>query len=120
MLSGKINRRRCHGIRDRGQHAELPHRIGAVPIQPLVREADGSSGWTERSALAILGGVSSLLLPIDDILPPEVRRVHIAEICGSNFLFGSSPPACSSVERQQSPRLRESRSIAFDCLGTPR
>jgi len=39
-------------------------------------------------ALAILGGISSLLLPIDDILPPEIRRVHIVEIFGSNFLFG--------------------------------
>jgi hypothetical protein len=39
-------------------------------------------------ALPILGGISSLLLPIDDILPLEIRRVHIAEIFGSNFLFG--------------------------------
>ena len=49
-------------------------------------------------ALAILGGISSLLLPIDDIIPLEIRRVHIAEIFGSNFLFGAAT-ACLLVPR---------------------
>ena len=33
-----------------------------------------------------------------DILPPEIRRVHIAEIFGSNFLFGVIT-ACLLVRR---------------------
>ena len=51
-------------------------------------------------ALPILGGISSLLLPIDDILPLEIRRVHIAEIFGSNFLFGVAT-ACLLVPRAE-------------------
>ena len=47
-----------------------------------------ATGPVTRLALPILGGISPLLLPIDDILPLEIRRVHIAEIFGSNFLFG--------------------------------
>jgi len=39
-------------------------------------------------ALSILGGIASLLLPVDDILPLEIRRVHMVEIFASNFLFG--------------------------------
>ena len=50
-------------------------------------------------ALPILGGISSLLLPIDDILPLEIRRVHIAEIFASNFLFGVIT-ACLLVRRK--------------------
>ena len=39
-------------------------------------------------ALPILGGIAALLMPVDDILPLEVRRVHMVEIFGSNFVFG--------------------------------
>ena len=39
-------------------------------------------------ALPILGGIAALLMPVDDLLPMEVRRVHMVEIFGSNFVFG--------------------------------
>ena len=39
-------------------------------------------------ALSILGGIASLLLPVDHLLPLAVRKVHMVEIFGSNFLFG--------------------------------
>jgi hypothetical protein len=39
-------------------------------------------------ALPILGGIAALLMPIDDILPLEVRQVHMVEIFGSTFVFG--------------------------------
>jgi hypothetical protein len=39
-------------------------------------------------ALPILGGIAALLMPVDDVLPMDVRRVHMVEIFGSNFVFG--------------------------------
>ncbi len=39
-------------------------------------------------ALSILGGIAALLMPVDDVLPMDVRRVHMVEIFGSNFVFG--------------------------------
>ena len=71
-------------------------------------------------ALSILGGISSLLLPIDDILPLEIRRVHIAEIFGSNFLFGIIT-ACLLVPRNSSylARVRTSGSAPAPCDQVP-
>jgi hypothetical protein len=65
--------------------------VHAVSLGPFLRTMSGrrlQAALLAGLALPILGGISSLLLPIDDILPPEIRRVHIAEIFGSNFLFG--------------------------------
>jgi hypothetical protein len=65
--------------------------VHVVSLWPFLRTMSGRRAQAAVLAglgLAILGGISSLLLPIDDILPPEIRRVHIAEIFGSNFLFG--------------------------------
>ena len=65
--------------------------VHAVALLPFLRTMNGrtvAASLLAGFALAILGGISSLLLPIDEILPPEIRRVHIVEIFGSNFLFG--------------------------------
>ena len=65
--------------------------VHVVALQPFLQTMSGrrvQAAVLAGLALAILGGISSLLLPIDDILPWEIRRVHILEIFGSNFLFG--------------------------------
>jgi hypothetical protein len=65
--------------------------VHVVSLWPFLRTMSGrraQAALLAGLALPILGGISSLLLPIDDILPLEIRRVHIAEIFGSNFLFG--------------------------------
>jgi hypothetical protein len=75
--------------------------VHAVSLGPFLRTMSGrraQAALLAGLALPILGGISSLLLPIDDILPPEIRRVHIAEIFGSNFLFGVIT-ACLLVRR---------------------
>ena len=75
--------------------------VHVVSLWPFLRTMSGrraQAALLAGLALPILGGISSLLLPIDDILPPEIRRVHIAEIFGSNFLFGVIT-ACLLVPR---------------------
>ena len=75
--------------------------VHVVSLWPFLRTMSGRRGQAALLAglaLPILGGISSLLLPIDDILPQEIRRVHIAEIFGSNFLFGVVT-ACLLVPR---------------------
>ena len=75
--------------------------VHAVSLLPFLRTMNGrraQAALLAGFALPILGGISSLLLPIDDILPPEIRRVHIAEIFGSNFVFGVIT-ACVLVRR---------------------
>lgn len=65
--------------------------VHVLSLLPFLRRMSGrraQAALVAGLALAILGGISSLLLPIDDILPLEVRRVHMVEIFGSNFLFG--------------------------------
>ena len=65
--------------------------VHVASLWPFLRTMSGrrtQAALLAGLALPILGGISSLLLPIDDILPAEIRRVHIAEIFGSNFLFG--------------------------------
>lgn len=65
--------------------------VHVLSLLPFLRRMSGrraQAALLAGLALAILGGISSLLLPIDDILPLEVRRVHMVEIFGSNFLFG--------------------------------
>ena len=66
----------------------LVHTVSLVPFLRTMSGRRAHAAVLAGLALAILGGISSLLLPIDDMLPPEIRRVHIAEIFGSNFLFG--------------------------------
>jgi hypothetical protein len=75
--------------------------VHVVSLWPFLRTMSGrraQAALLAGLALPILGGISSLLLPIDDILPLEIRRVHIAEIFGSNFLFGVVT-ACLLVPR---------------------
>jgi hypothetical protein len=65
--------------------------VHALSLLPFLRTMSGRRAHAAvlaGFALAILGGISALLLPIDDVLPPEIRRVHIVEIFGSNFLLG--------------------------------
>ena len=76
--------------------------IHVASLLPFLRTMNGNrmqAALLAGFALPILGGISSLLLPIDDILPAEIRRVHIAEIFGSNFLFGVVT-ACLLVRRK--------------------
>jgi hypothetical protein len=75
--------------------------VHVISLWPLLRTMSGrraQAALLAGLALPILGGISSLLLPIDDILPPAIRRVHIAEIFGSNFVFGVIT-ACLLVRR---------------------
>jgi hypothetical protein len=65
--------------------------IYAVALMPFLREMEGRrthAALIAGLALSVLGGIAPLLLPVDDILPPEVRDVHMLEIFGSNFLLG--------------------------------
>ena len=65
--------------------------VHVISLWPFLRTMSGrrlQAAVLAGLALPILGGISSLLLPIDDILPPAIRRVHIVEIFGSNFVFG--------------------------------
>jgi hypothetical protein len=66
----------------------LVHVLSLCPFLRTMSGRRASAALLAGLALPILGGVSSLLLPIDDVLPMEIRRVHIMEIFGSNFLFG--------------------------------
>ena len=64
--------------------------VHVLSLLPFLRRMSGRrarAALIAGFALSILGGISSLLLPIDNILPLEVRRVHMVEIFGSNFLF---------------------------------
>jgi hypothetical protein len=65
--------------------------IHVSAMMPLLRTMSGrraQAGVVAGLALSILGGIAPLLLPIDEIMPLEVRRVHMLEIFSSNFLFG--------------------------------
>jgi hypothetical protein len=65
--------------------------IYASALIPLLRAMEGRrahAALVAGLALSVLGGIAPLLLPVDDILPPEVRGVHMLEILGSNFLLG--------------------------------
>ena len=76
----------------------LVHVLSLWPFLQTMTGRRAQAALLAGFALSILGGISSLLLPIDDILPLEIRRVHIAEIFGSNFLFGLAS-ACVLVPR---------------------
>jgi hypothetical protein len=65
--------------------------VYAVSLMPLLRRMEGRrrhAALVAGLALSVLGGIAPLLLPLDDILPPEVRAVHMLEIFCSNFLLG--------------------------------
>jgi hypothetical protein len=65
--------------------------VYAASIAPLMRRMAGRRGHAALVAglaLAVFGGIAPLLLPVDDILPPEVRAVHMIEILCSNFVLG--------------------------------
>ena len=66
----------------------LVHAVSLVPFLRTMSGRRAQAALLAGLALPILGGISSLLFPIDDILPLEIRRVHIAEIFGSNSLLG--------------------------------
>ena len=75
--------------------------VHAVSLGPFLRTMSGrraQAALLAGLALPILGGISSLLLPIDDILPPEIRRVHIAESSARTSSLASSPRFCSSPD----------------------
>ena len=85
--------------------------VHAVSLLPFLRRMSGrraQAALLAGLALPILGGISSLLLPIDDILPLEIRRAHIAEIFGSNFVFGVIT-ACLFVRRTQTAKTSDGR-----------
>ncbi len=96
--------------------------VHAASLLPLLRTMNGRrslAALLAGFALPILGGISSLLLPIDDILPFEIRRVHVIEIFGSNFLFGiiaafalvpRTPPGVASSNGVASVPLASTRS----------
>jgi hypothetical protein len=97
--------------------------VHVVSLWPFLRTMSGRrarAALLAGAALSILGGISSLLLPIDDILPLEIRRVHIVEIFGSNFLFGVIT-ACLLVPRDSSylARVRTNGSDPAPCDQVP-
>jgi len=80
--------------------------VYAASIAPLMRTMAGRRGHAALVAglaLAVFGGIAPLLLPVDDILPPEVRAVHMIEILCSNFMLGVIG-ALLLVRRAPSPR----------------
>lgn len=65
--------------------------VYAAALLPLLRQMEGRrlhAGFVGGLALSVFGGIGPLLLPLDDVFPPEVRAVHMLEILGSNFLLG--------------------------------
>lgn len=63
--------------------------VGALAL--LMRRVPGHRGQAALVAglaLSVLGGVAPLLLPVDNILSAEVRRIHMLEIVCANFLLG--------------------------------
>jgi hypothetical protein len=65
--------------------------VYAVALLPLLRRMEGRRSHAALLAglsLSVFGGIAPLLLPLDDILPAEVRAVHMLEIFCSNFLLG--------------------------------
>ncbi len=80
--------------------------VYAASIAPLMRGMAGRRGHAALVAglaLSVFGGIAPLLLPVDDILPPEVRAVHMIEILCSNFMLGVIG-ACLLVRRAPSTR----------------
>ncbi len=80
--------------------------VYAASIAPLMRGMAGRRGHAALVAglaLSVFGGIAPLLLPVDDILPPEVRAVHMIEILCSNFMLGVIG-AFLLVRRAPSPR----------------
>jgi hypothetical protein len=62
-----------------------------VALLPFFRQMNGRrahAAFIAGLSLSVLGGISPLLLPVDDVLPPDVRAVHMLEILGSNFTLG--------------------------------
>ena len=65
--------------------------VYVAALAPLMRRMAGRrrhAALVAGLALSILGGIAPLLLPVDDILPPDVRRVHMVEIFCSNVTLG--------------------------------
>jgi hypothetical protein len=65
--------------------------VYAIALLPFFRAMEGRrlhAAFLAGLALAILGGIAPQRLPVDAILPPDVRAAHMLEIFGSNFLLG--------------------------------
>lgn len=65
--------------------------VYVAALAPLMRTMAGRrrhAALVAGLSLSVFGGIAPLLLPLDDILPADVRRVHMLEIFGSNFTLG--------------------------------
>lgn len=65
--------------------------VYVAAMGPLMRRMAGHrrhAALVAGLSLAVFGGVAPLLLPLDEVLPPEVRGVHMLEIVSSNFMLG--------------------------------
>ncbi|HET8547573.1 MAG TPA: hypothetical protein VFL57_06210 [Bryobacteraceae bacterium] len=65
--------------------------VYVAALAPLLRRLESrrrQAALIAGLSLSVLGGIAPLLLPVDSILPPDVRRIHMLEIFGSNFTLG--------------------------------
>jgi hypothetical protein len=65
--------------------------VYVVALTPLMRRLAGrrlQAALVAGLSLSILGGIAPLLMPVDSILPAAVRRIHMVEIFGANFVLG--------------------------------
>ena len=92
--------------------------VYAAALLPLLRRMAGRrphAALVAGLALSVFGGIAPLLLPVDSILPPEVRAVHMLEILGSNFMLGVIG-AMLLVRRAPSARRAETVAAPDDVL----
>ena len=92
--------------------------VYAAALLPLLRRMAGRRAHAALVAglsLSVFGGIAPLLLPVDSILPPEVRAVHMIEILGSNFVLGVIG-AWLLVRRPPSRRRAEAVAAPEDVL----
>ncbi len=92
--------------------------VYAAALLPLLRRMAGQRGhaaFVAGLSLAVFGGIAPLLLPVDSILPPEVRAVHMLEILCSNFMLGVIG-ALLLVRRTPSRRRAETVAASDDVL----
>jgi hypothetical protein len=92
--------------------------VYAAALLPLLRRMAGQrphAALVAGLSLSVFGGIAPLLLPVDGILPPEVRAVHMIEILGSNFVLGVIG-AWLLVRRPPSRRRAEAVNTSTDVL----
>lgn len=79
--------------------------LSLLPLFAALRGFRMKAGVLAGIALAVFGGVAPLLLPVDDVLPWAIRRVHMVEILCSNFALGMFAGWLLAKQSRTSPQL---------------